>query len=129
MRTVYLAKRWIEERVLNLIAPLILGLAPEVVFAAPKTYGDLAKLLITVLNAASGVAVALAIVVYLWGIASGMYKTGEADLKKRREFMIWGMIGLFVLVSVWGILGILINSIFGDNVNTAPYSATGASPP
>ena len=99
-------------------------LDPIVVFAAPQTYSDLAALLVQILGAASALAVVVALAIFFWGIISSMLKTGESDLKKRREFLFWGVIALFVMVSIWGILGILINTLFGGG--GVPFSVTGS---
>ncbi|MDD5318289.1 MAG: hypothetical protein PHF79_00495 [Candidatus Pacebacteria bacterium] len=61
--------------------------------------------------------ISLTVLVFLWGIL--MYVTSGADTEKRAEargYMIWGIIALFVMVSVWGLVNILAKSIPGlDN--------------
>ena len=46
-----------------------------------------------------------------------------ADEEKRTEaknFIIWGIIGIFVMVSIWGLVNILTGTIrFGDNTGPA----------
>lgn len=51
---------------------------------------------------------------FLWGIFQ-YFILGAADEDKRatgRQFAIWGVLGLAVLFSVWGLVGILL-STFG----------------
>lgn len=66
---------------------------------------------------------ALAFLFFLWGMV--MYIRGSDDVKKRQEskkFIYWGIIGLTVMVSVWGIVKI-VNSTFGLG-NTVPKLQT-----
>lgn len=54
---------------------------------------------------------ALAIVFFIYGVI-GYIKNAdnEAERTKGRDFMIWGIIALFVMVSVWGIVNLLRNT-------------------
>lgn len=56
----------------------------------------------------------IAFIVFLWGIFN-FFIAGGADEEKRekgKQFMIWGFVGFFVMVSVWGIVNLLV-STFG----------------
>jgi len=44
---------------------------------------------------------------YVWGIRNG----DEAKLKEGNQFLIWGGIALFVMVSMWGIIAVLQSTI------------------
>jgi hypothetical protein len=51
---------------------------------------------------------ALALVVFLWGVTQ--FIMNSADENKRaqgKQFMVWGIIGLFVMFSVWGLVLLL----------------------
>lgn len=51
---------------------------------------------------------ALALLVFLWGMAQSVWK-GNSD-KGRQEgknLAIWGLLALFVMVSVWGLVRVL----------------------
>src|SRR3989338_7855311 len=63
--------------------------------------------------------VALAVVFFLYGILK--YITAGDDEEKRgkmKNIMIYGIIGLFVMISFWGIVNILINTF---ELDTYPY--------
>lgn len=54
----------------------------------------------------------LAFLVVLWGIAQYFFLKRE-DPKARTEgmqFMVWGLVGLAVIVSMWGLVGVLLSS-------------------
>lgn len=52
------------------------------------------------------IAVAVALLVFFWGIAMSLRRAGGKNAGEAREVMKWGLITLFVMVSVWGIIGL-----------------------
>ncbi|NBD74154.1 hypothetical protein GVX82_03905 [Patescibacteria group bacterium] len=63
---------------------------------------------ITVLDIFIGVIVTLALLLFFWGVALFIFNAGDdtkrAEGKKR---MIWGIIALFVIFAIWGIIALL----------------------
>lgn len=60
---------------------------------------------------------ALAFIIFIWGVFTYFIR-GAADAEKRekgRDFMIYGIIGFFVMVSVWGLVHILTGTISLNN--------------
>jgi len=67
---------------------------------------------------------ALAIAMFVWGVVQYVINAqAEAKRQKGRDFMIWGIIALAVMVSVWGLVGILRNT-FGIQANVIPSVQT-----
>lgn len=63
--------------------------------------------------------IALAVLWFLWGIFRFITNVGDPEKRKEATGMIlWGVVGLFVMVSVWGLVNILVRSVNLDN--TAP---------
>lgn len=58
--------------------------------------------------------ISLAVVWFVWNIFRYMIAGNEDDKKAAKMGMIWGIIGIFVMVSVWGLVGIL-QSTFGTS--------------
>jgi hypothetical protein len=54
----------------------------------------------------------LAVFYFLWTLANYVRKAGEEQAEARQQ-MIWGIIILFVMVSLWGIVNILRATLFG----------------
>ncbi len=80
---------------------------------APTDFKGLAKLAVDLLNAATVLAVGLGVLYYLWGVASSIKDGGSAKgWEKFRTQVVWGLIALFVMFSIWGILRILTNTLF-----------------
>jgi hypothetical protein len=59
---------------------------------------------------------AIATVVFLWGVIMYITAGGEEDKRTEgRNYIIYGLIGLFVMVAVWGIVNVLL-SFFALNL-------------
>jgi len=70
--------------------------------------GSLLNLLIPVL-------IVLGIVYFVWGIITYVISSDDEEAKKKgKSRMIYGIIGLVVIVALWGLVGIVINT-FGLN--------------
>jgi hypothetical protein len=68
----------------------------------------------------------LAIVIFVWGVVQYVINTNdEAKKKSGRSFMIWGIVSLSVMVSVWGLVAI-VGRTFGVNTSIIPQLNTGA---
>ena len=80
--------------------------------AAPKTFSELAEMIVSIIDTGTGVLIVLGFVVYFWGISTNVLKF-EDDPDKRKAYFFWGLLVLFVMVSIWGIVGLLQNTLFG----------------
>ena len=48
------------------------------------------------------------VVMFIWGVVQYVINSDEeAKKEKGKQFMIWGIIGLTVMVSVWGLVRIV----------------------
>jgi hypothetical protein len=71
--------------------------------------------MIGVINTTIPVLASLALVFFLWGIVRYIHKAGDAGSKEGdRQIFIWGLVALFVMVSVWGIIATMCLNLFGD---------------
>jgi len=54
-------------------------------------------------------AAALALLAFFWGLAKFIFRVGgdEKAVEEGKTIMKWGLIALFVMVSVWGIVGFM----------------------
>jgi len=110
----------------------ILGLivaAPLLTFAAsPHNFRDLAGLIVTLLNAATAVLIVASIAIYFYGVSTNILKFGESNVEKLKNYFFWGIIVLFVMMSIWGILGLLRDTFLseqtGSSTNTVNSTQT-----
>lgn len=60
------------------------------------------------INLATPIVVALALLYFFWGLAQYILNAGNEEKKKQgRDIMIWGILALFIMVSVWGIINVI----------------------
>lgn len=62
-----------------------------------------------IIQTLTGIAAAAALLFFLWGLAKFILALGgdEKAVAQGRTFMIWGLIALFVMVTVWGIIAFM----------------------
>lgn len=83
--------------------------------AAPETFDELVDLGLTYINAGIGIALMAGIVVFFFGVTSSLHETSSGKTSdKLHTQLLWGIIALFVMFSVWGILALLRNTLFGS---------------
>ncbi len=96
----------------TLSALAILAVVPAVVHA--RTISDLIQSLFNfVNNLLIPLIIALALFLFFFWITVFIYKREEGFVKAggpARSFLLWGIIALFVMTSVWGILSVITNS-------------------
>lgn len=74
--------------------------------ASAQTLLDTLGLANTFLNAAIGLFITLAIVVFFWGLIQYLSQVGEKKTEALQT-MFYGVIAIFVMVSIWGIIRLL----------------------
>lgn len=68
------------------------------------------------INTVIGLLFSVAVLIFLWGVVQFIAKSGdEAGRTKAKGIMTWGIVGLVVMASVWGILNALV-AYFGTGV-------------
>lgn len=70
-----------------------------------------------IIQALIPIVIGLAVLVFLWGVLRYVLSTSDGGKGEGRTFMLWGIIALFVMVSVWGLVNILRDSL-GLNLAT-----------
>lgn len=100
------------------LLPIVVWSIPTIVLAAPTTFCELVKLFVNIFNGLTALMVLAALVAYLYAIFRHMNQVGESSRTKLKNVMLWGFVGLFVMVSIWGILRILQDTFFRVNTPT-----------
>lgn len=99
-------------------------LLPVVVFAQGAGVEGLLNKLARWINIATPIVFALALLAFFWGLAVYIFNAGDEEKRKQgKDIMIWGVIALFVMVSVFGIVRIL-RETFGINANETAHIPT-----
>ena len=90
----------------KLAASLAIAVATVPAIAGAVTFLDTLNLVNTVLNAVIPMLITLALIYFFWGLISYI-GSGDEDKAKARDIMIYGVLSLFVMVSIWGIIRLL----------------------
>ena len=97
--------------------PLFSLLLPLVASAQASDISGFVQVLIDVIN---GVLVplilAIAFIAFIWGVFRFFIASNEETKDKGRDLMVYGLIGFVVIISVWGIVNLLVNT-FSLDVN------------
>ncbi|MBI4068274.1 hypothetical protein HY413_02600 [Candidatus Kaiserbacteria bacterium] len=102
-----------------------LSFFPVVALAAANTFQELAFDVVEILDTATFTLIIFGVVVYFWGIATNIPHFGdEKGAEKQKSFFFWGLVVLFIMVSIWGIIQLLQNTLFGGT----PFSPNSGEP-
>jgi len=66
------------------------------------------------------IVIGLAVLTFLWGVLKYVVAKDEESQKEARGVMLYGIIALFVMVSVWGLVNIFRQSLNLDERTTPP---------
>ncbi|OGZ11569.1 MAG: hypothetical protein A3D67_00185 [Candidatus Lloydbacteria bacterium RIFCSPHIGHO2_02_FULL_51_22] len=118
-----------KQFIANLLAVMCLLVAPILAFAitaVPATtgtggviLGKIIDLMLLVIPLVFG----LAFLVFLWGIYKYIRAAEEGDKAEGRNTIIYGIIGLFVMVAVWGLV-----KVIGTTFNIGLSTGSGTLP-
>lgn len=83
----------------------------------PSTLGDVLCILTGIINTLLPIVAAMTLIVFFWGLIGVIRNAGDVkEVEKGKKIMIWGIIGLFVMFSIWGILNFFLGDFFGTTV-------------
>jgi hypothetical protein len=80
-----------------------------------ENFGDVICKIGDILNTVIPMLIALGVVYFVWGVVTYMIGADEEQKKKGRDKIIYGIIGLVVIVGMWGLVRIVTNSFTLDN--------------
>lgn len=93
-------------------------LAPAFAFAAISSIQDLGTTILEIINEVLvPIVFAIAFIVFIWGVFQYFIQGGsdEEAKEKGKSLMLWGLIGFFLMVSVWGLVNILVGTFDLNN--------------
>ena len=79
--------------------------------AAAATLTDTLVFLSTFLNGVIGLFITLAFVVFFWGLIKYLFTMEQESAHESLRIMFWGVIAIFVMVSIWGIIRLLQSTL------------------
>ena len=95
----------------------------------PNDLRDIIFNFIDIISALIPLVIALAILFFFWGLAKFIfYADNEEKKKEGKSIMLWGIIALFIIVTIGGIIALLGDSFLGRNYGIIPLSFPGITP-
>lgn len=90
-----------------------LALAPAFAFA--QELGNINRLMRSIgdlVDLALPIVVGIALLAFFWGLVKYIFAQGNEESKAdAKKIMIWGLVALFVMVSVWGLVRFIGNAL------------------
>ncbi len=93
---------------------LSLAFAPMLSLAAVDGLEGVMGVISDLFGVAMPLILSLAVLYFVWSLTQYMLKDGE-DKAAAKTNMIWGIIILFVMISVWGLVNVLGDTLDLDN--------------
>ena len=70
----------------------------------------LQKIIVQIINPVIVILVTLALVVFIWGIVQMIYSANNEEKRTQgKRHLLWGLVGLFIMLTVRGLLAIIQN--------------------
>lgn len=109
--------------ILAVVALLMIVVVPHVTFAVGPTnsLATLVALILTYFNGAIKFIIGLAILTFVWNVYNYYFKA-DADRTEAGQYVLYSVIGFFVMLSMWGLVNLLTGTFKFDNTQpTLPY--------
>lgn len=101
-----------SKQIIKNLLILAVVFSPVVAMAAETTdFETLVRKIVSALALVVPLLIAVGVVVFLYGVVKYITAGGdETKRKEGRDAIVYGIIGIFVMVSVWGLVWILLNT-------------------
>ncbi len=125
------------KKITTLYISIFISLIPFLVSAqtSVRNLKDVVDVIVVYFNYAIQLIIGFAIVMFVWNVYKYFIASGDDVLKKKEAglYVMWSVIGFFVIISIWGLVRILLGTFnlnsyapntffgnFGTGVITAP---------
>ena len=86
---------------------------PALAVLAPRNFSEFVDIIVGLIKLTVPLVAAISLVAFFWGLVKFIGAAGnEEAIKDGKKIMIWGLIALFVMFSIWGIVSLLNGSLF-----------------
>jgi len=101
------------------VSPLIALAQVNTTYSGSSGLGGLLKWFSGILSLAVPIIISIAVVWFIWSVFQYAIAANEEDKAKAKTHIIWGIVGLFIMVSVWGLVGILSSTFNLTNTGSS----------
>lgn len=88
--------------------------------SAQATVTSVTTTLSSLINYTIGALIGIAIIAFFWGLVKYLFQNGSAEKGKGGKLMVYGIVTLTVMLSLYGIIRLLQNSTVGTDVRPLP---------
>ena len=122
----------------KLLTSLSVSALPMLAFAVTGGVGNpgatdafsLIKVLQNIVDAVIPFVIGLGVLVFIYGVFNFVTSAGDEEARAgAKQLIIWGIIGIFVMVSVWGLVNILSGTFNLDKAVVIPPENFTIPPP
>lgn len=104
-----------------LLSVLALALGPVVANAALNQLTQLVVDIANIINMIIPIMIALAIIFFIWAVIKYVISSDEESKSKARSQIIYGLIGIFVIVAMWGIVNFLKSNLGIEDTSSTVF--------
>ena len=100
-----------KQRIIGMILPLTAAALFVPAFASAAGVLDTIVVVNRIVKAIVPLLISVALIVFIWGLIKYLTKVGdEGERAKAIQLMLWGIVAIFVMSSVWGLVALLQNT-------------------
>ncbi len=114
------------KKIIALIAIAIPSFVSAQALAPITNVNNLTTRLLGIGSTFTYVLVSLGVIYIVWNVVQYFIKPSSDDRKEAGKNILWGIVGLFIIVSIWGLVNILTNT-FKTTPANQPIPNTGNS--
>lgn len=101
---------------LTFISAYFVAITPSFTFAAANNFAQLVGLVIGGVKTLIPLVIALSLLYFSWGLFQLVKTNSEGAREDAIKMMTFGVLALFVMVSVWGLVNILTTTVFSGGL-------------
>ncbi len=92
---------------------------------ASSTFKDVIDEILTIIALLIPILLSLAFLVFFWGLSKFiLHSDSKGDVEKGRNYMMWGVIALFILITFRVIIGLIVSDLGWGSVSITPQFPT-----
>jgi len=90
--------------------------------AAPSNFPELVKIFLDLIKAILSLVMLAGVLVFFWGLVKFIANSSDAkEHEEGKKFIFWGLISLFVIFSLWAIVGVVLGDFGITPGGEIPY--------
>lgn len=95
------------------VIPIALALIPALAFAQSlSNIETLVQSIGNIVGLALPIVVGIALLAFFWGLVKFIFAQGDETAKAdAKKIMLWGLVALFVMISVWGLVKFISSAL------------------